>query len=102
MTVEQMEIILKALAIALVAVFTMIIRPAIEKYVSQKDQEEIAYWIKVAIRCAEQLYTPEQWADKKAYVLNYITEKVNDMGLDYSAMDIENLIEGFVNEIKKG
>lgn len=102
MTVEQMTILVKALAIILGMIFTIVIKPAIETYVGKDKVEEYVGYIKVAIRCAEQIFTPEQWAQKKNYVYEYAVEKAHLMGLELTEQDIDVLIEGFVNEIKKG
>lgn len=102
MTVDQMTILVKALAIVLGLVFTLVIKPAIETYVSKDEIEVYLGYIKVAIRCAEQIFTPEQWAEKKNYVYNYSVSKAKELGIELSEHDIDVIIEGFVNELKKG
>ena len=97
-----MTVLVKALAIVLGMIFTMIIKPAIETYVGKDNLEEYLGYIKVAIRCAEQIFTPEQWAEKKNYVYHYAINKANDMGMKLTEEDIDIIIEGFVNELKKG
>lgn len=102
MTVEQMTILVKALAIILGLFFTLVIKPAIDNYVGKDKMAEYLGYIKVAIRCAEQIFTPEQWAEKKNYVYHLAIDKASEMGITLTEADIDILIEGFVNEIKKG
>lgn len=102
MTLEQITVLVKALAIILGFIFTMVIKPAIVTYVGKDVVEEYLNYIKVAIRCAEQIFTPEQWAEKKDYVYTYAISKAAEMNMEISPEDIDILIEGFVNEIKKG
>jgi len=100
MTIEQMTIIVKALAILLGVIVTSVIRPAIESYVGKDKLNEYVNYIKVAIRCAEQIFTKEQWAEKKDYVYSFAIDKAKEMNVSLTEKDIDILIEGFVNEIK--
>ena len=102
MTVDQMMILVKALAIVLGVLYAMIIKPAIDNYVGKEKINEFLGYVKVAIRCAEQIYTPEEWAKKKNYVYHYAIDKAEEYGLKLTEQDIDIIIEGFVNEIKKG
>lgn len=64
--------------------------------------EQLVDYCILAVRAAEQMFTPEQWMEKKEYVTAYITDIVNNklkIGLD--EQDINNIIEGVVNEVKK-
>lgn len=86
----------------LVAIITGFLIPWLKSKVSQSDMEKLTYYIDMAVRCAEQIYTPEQWEQKKAYVTSYITDLCNKtFKLNLSAEDINILIEGAVNQIKK-
>lgn len=102
MKVDEMMILVRALALLLGLFFTLVIKPAIDNYVGKDKVDEFLGYIKVAIRCAEQIFTPEQWAEKKNYVYKYAIEKAAEMGIEIADTDIDVLIEGFVNEIKRG
>lgn len=54
------------------------------------------------MRYAEQMYTPDQWQAKKEYVYNYVLQKANDLGIGLDERDIDLLVEGVVNLIKRG
>ncbi len=76
--------------------------PWIKTNVSAKDLETITFWVRFAVRCADQLFTPEQWEQKKEYVMQYIIDKCNELGLKLSEVDINTLIEAMVNQIHHG
>jgi hypothetical protein len=76
--------------------------PWIKNNISAKDMETIVFWVRFAVRCADQLFTPEQWEQKKKYVTAYIIEKVAELGIKLSEEDINTLIEACVNQIHHG
>ena len=76
--------------------------PWIKTKISAQDMETIVFWVRFAVRCADQLFTPEQWEEKKDYVLNYIIDMAGRIGLKLTEKDINVLIESAVNEIHHG
>ena len=88
-----------SIAGALVSAYVI---PWIKTNVSAKDLETITFWVRFAVRCADQLFTPEQWEQKKQYVMNYIIDKVAELGLKLTEEDINTLIEASVNSIHHG
>lgn len=76
--------------------------PWIKNNISAKDMETIVFWVRFAVRCADQLFTPEEWEKKKQYVLSYIIDKVAEIGIKLSEEDINTLIEACVNQIHHG
>lgn len=76
--------------------------PWIKNNISAKDMETIVFWVRFAVRCADQLFTPEQWEQKKQYVLGYIIDMAAKLGIRLSEEDINVLIEAAVNEIHHG
>lgn len=95
--------IMSAVITILCAVITGFVIPWIKSKIDAEQTEKLAYYIDMAVRCAEQIYTPDEWELKKLYVTKYITTLVNDtFKLTLSAEDINVLIEGAVNQLKKG
>ena len=88
-----------SIAGALVSAYVI---PWIKANVSAKDLETITFWVRFAVRCADQLFTPEQWEQKKEYVMQYIIDKCNELGLKLSEVDINTLIEAAVNALHHG
>jgi len=104
MSYEQLEILVKALGVLVGLIITLVIKPYIDSKVSATEQAKVENYIKIAVRCAEQIYTVDQWKEKKEYVLNYTLDLINDCNLvdvKLTTADIENLIEGMVYAVKK-
>lgn len=76
--------------------------PWIKNNISSKDMETIIFWVRFAVRCADQLFTPEQWQEKKKYVMAYVIDMVAKLGIKLTEEDINVLIEAAVNEIHHG
>lgn len=97
---EMVSVIVKAVVAVLSVLITSVVIPYIKGKTGENKYNEIKYYIEYAVRCAEQIYTPEQWQEKKAYVKEYIIRKANEFGIDMTEEDINILIEGVVNEVK--
>ena len=97
---EMVSVIVKAVVAVLSVLITSVVIPYIKGKIGENKYNEIKYYVEYAVRCAEQLYTPEQWQEKKAYVKEYIIRKAKDFGIDMTEEDINVLIEGIVNEVK--
>lgn len=101
MTTELFMKLVMSLISALGVIFTAYIVPMIKANISQKQLDQLSYYVSVAVRCAEQIYTPEQWKEKKQYVFDYVLDVVNSkLHIKLDEKDIDIIIEGVVNEIK--
>ena len=96
-----MTIALSIISIAGALVSAYLI-PWIKNNISAKDMETIVFWVRFAVRCADQLFTPEQWQEKKKYVTAYIIDMAKKIGINLTEQDINVLIESAVNEIHHG
>ena len=76
--------------------------PWIKNNISAKDMETIVFWVRFAVRCADQLFTPEEWEKKKQYVMAYVIDMAAKLGIKLTEEDINVLIEAAVNEIHHG
>jgi len=96
-----LEIVSSVLTI-IVALITAYVIPWLKSKVNETQMQQIDKYIDLAVRCAEQIYTPEQWKEKKQFVLDYVTNVVNDkFSLSLTEEDIDLMIEGIVNKVKK-
>ena len=68
--------------------------------ISEEKLEELEKFCEQAVRAAEQLYTPEEYKLKKAYVLSLINEQIEKLGLGLNEAEIDAIIEGIVNYVK--
>ena len=92
--------IVSAIITIIVALITGYVIPAIKAHINEKDMETILKYVRIAIMCADQIYTKEQWEEKKQYVKAYIIKVADEkLHIKLTDEDIETLIEGLVNEI---
>ena len=98
------ELLIK-LFIAIISIISVLISayviPWIRTQIGSDKFDEIVTFTELAVRSAEQLFTPEQWAKKKEYVYNYISDLAAEYKIKLTPADIDILIEGIVNEVKK-
>ena len=99
---EITKIIMQAILSVIAIIITGYLIPWLKGMIGDDKYSTLVDFTAFSVRAAEQLYTPEQWQAKKAYVLKCVEDKAQEIGLELTAVDIENLIEGLVNEIKKG
>lgn len=102
MTTELIIKIIVAIFTILYAIISAYLIPWIRTKIGSDKLEDIIIYTELAVRSAEQLYTAEQWALKKEYVYNYISGLCAEHGIKLTPADIDVIIEGCVNEIKKG
>lgn len=93
--------IVSAIITIITALITAYVIPWLKTKINENQMIQINKYIELAVRCANQIFTPEQWAEKKDFVLEYVTETVNNkFSLTLSQEDIDLMIEGVVNEVK--
>lgn len=97
-----MEQILNAIITIICLVITGILIPLIKAKIGQEKFDQIRQFTEIAVRSAEQLYTPEQFKEKKQYVYDFILGKVNELGVGLNEADIDLIVEGIVNQVKHG
>jgi len=103
MTNEHFLQIISGVITILMALVSAYVIPWLKSRIDDVQLQQINSYIELAVRCANQIYTPEQWQEKKRYVTSYITELINDkFSLTLNSVDIDTLIEGKVNEVKNG
>lgn len=103
MTNELFVQISTLLFIILWMVISAYVLPYFKSRMSATELEQLTWFIRYAVRCAEQIYTPEEWKRKKEYVMAKAVYFVNNtLKIDISAADIDTIVEGIVNEIKRG
>lgn len=97
---EITTIIIKAVLAIISVVITTVLIPYLKEQLGDKKFDELTTFIEYAVRCAEQMYTPDQWKEKKEYVSMRVTKKAREMGIEISESDIDLIIEGMVNLVK--
>lgn len=98
----QTEIIIKFAVTIIGAILTAFVIPWIREKIDESKLDKLLEFTDLAVRYAEQVYTPDQWQKKKETVYEYILQKANDIGLGLDEKDIDLLVEGIVHDVKKG
>lgn len=101
MNIDNIMKLIELIIPLILAIWTAFIVPWIKSKVSAEKLAELEKYTEIAVRCAEQIYTPEEWKQKKIYVMGYITQKANEIGIDATEEDINLMVEGIVNLVKK-
>ncbi len=94
------ELIIKSLITLIFAILSGFVIPYIKSKLNADKLAEIEKYTAWAVRTAEQLF--KTGADKRQFVLEYITKKSEEIGLNLSSKDISNILEYTVNLIKYG
>lgn len=101
MTVELFIKIALAVVTLCSAVITGVVIPLLKQKMGAEKFDKLIYYATVAIRCAEQLYTPDQWKEKKEYVMEFCLNVArNNLHIEIERSDLDVIVEGIVNEIK--
>jgi hypothetical protein len=98
---ELVSVIIKSIVAILSVVVTTVIVPYIKQRLGDDKYAELTNYVEWAVRSAEMLYTPEEWAEKKEYVMNYIIAKAGELKIELTENDINVLVEGIVHLVKK-
>ena len=94
-TIDLTQIIL-AIITLIGAIITRYVIPWIKGKLSDNQYEVFKGLIRTGVFAAEQLFTSEQWKEKKAYVVSLLEE--NGYKVDCTAVDA--LIEATVRELR--
>ena len=95
MTIDLTQIIL-AIITLIGAVITRYLIPWLKEKTTEKQFEALKVLARVGVYAAEQLFSTEQWKEKKQYVLDLL--KQNGYTVDDAAVDA--LIESLVRELR--
>jgi len=95
------------IALAVISIISALVSAYFVPYLrSRFSAEQLAIferYVERAVRCAEQIFTPEEWEQKKEYVLEYSKGIINNLvKINLTDEQINTIIEGIVNEVKKG
>ena len=92
----NIDLIIKIIIPILGAIVTYFIIPWIKANTSQKQRDEVYFWVTVAVGAAEQIYKEKgQGKEKKDYVVEFL----NSLGINLSLEELNVLIESSVKEL---
>ena len=95
MTIDLTQIILAVITL-IGAVITRYLIPWIKEKTNEKQFEALKLLAKVGVYAAEQLFSAEQWKEKKQYVLDFLKQN----GYEIDAPAVDALIESLVRELR--
>lgn len=83
------------------ALISAYVVPYVNSRIGAEKLAILENYVRVAVRCAEQVFSKEQWQDKKLYVTTVARDFINTkLGIELSETELDTIIEGIVNEIK--
>ena len=101
MTNELFLKIIELLITCLLGLISIYLVPYIKAKISKDQMETLLYYVNIAVKAASQIYTKDQWAEKKDYCMEYIKNVVDDkLSIKLSDDEISTLIEGVLNGLK--
>lgn len=95
-----MNTIIEGIVTIIIGVISVFLIPWLKQKVGEAKWKKIQEITEYAVRYAEQKYTPDQWMEKKNFVLCYILEQSEKMNIDMTESDLDILVEGIVNLVK--
>lgn len=82
---------------------TLIIIPYIQTKITSEQMNKLYDFVRISVKCAEQIYSSVEWKQKKEYVKQRAFSFINStLHIKLQDEDLDAIIEGIVNEIKKG
>lgn len=97
---EILELVIKLVFAIISVIITSVIVPWVKTKVDSTKYADFLVLVKKCVEAANQLYTPEEWAMKKVYVLNITSNYCSEHGVDVSPEELDAIIEGFVKAVK--
>lgn len=95
MTIDLTGIVLAVISL-IAALITRYLIPWIKGKTTERQQEALLILARTGVYAAEQIFSTEEWKEKKEYVLNLL--KQNGYTVDTLAVDA--LIESLVRELR--
>ena len=95
MTIDLTQIILAILTLV-GTVITRYLIPWIKSKTSERQFEALKILARTGVYAAEQIFTTEQWKEKKEYVVNLLKEN----GYSVDSTSVDALIEAMVRELR--
>ena len=84
------------------AVVSSYIIPWLRETINEKELDRLIYFATVAVKFANQTFTPEQWQEKKAAVTEYLQDVIaKKINITITAEDLDKIIEAIVYEVKQ-
>lgn len=100
MNQELIDLVVKLVIAIMSVLITGYFIPWIKTKVDSTKYNDFLALVEKCVEAANQIYTPEQWAVKKQYVLDITENYCKDHGINITAIELDAIIEGFVIAVK--
>ena len=77
------------------AVVTGFVIPVLKRKLTEEKQNELLYWVQVAVKAAEQLFGSKTGQQKKEYVVSFLLSK----GIVFNVDEVMAMIESEVYKL---
>ena len=77
------------------AVVTGFVIPVLKRKLTEEKQNELLYWVQVAVKAAEQLFGSKTGQQKKEYVVSFLLSK----GIVFNVDEVTSMIESEVYKL---
>lgn len=101
MNTEILNIIVRIVLAIVSVLITGYFIPYVKSKVDSTKYNDFLTMVEMCVEAANQLYTKEEWKEKKNYVFDLALKYTSAHGVDLSLNEIDALIEGFVIAIKE-
>lgn len=83
------------------ALITAYVVPFIRSKIEANRLNALIDYVRVGVRCAEQIYSHDEWIKKKRYVMETVKDYINlYMHIEITDEQLDTIVEGIVNEVK--
>ena len=101
MTNEFFMKVVELIIMLILALISAYLIPFIKTKISKDQMEQLIWYVNIAVKAASQMYTKDQWKEKKEYCMKYLKEIIADnFSIQISDEELSALIEGVLNGLK--
>lgn len=100
MNKEIVEMIMKILIAIISVLITGYVIPFLKSKAESTKYNDFYTLVKQCVEAANQIYTPEEWKEKKIYVYRLVADYAVKHGVNVTPEEIDAIIEGFVIAVK--
>mgnify|MGYP003299360590 CR=1 FL=1 len=82
-------------------ILTAYIIPLFKEWIGNERLAKFEYWVEMGVKAAEMIFKESgKGADKKKYVIDFITNKLNTYDIQITTDQLNVLIEAYVKQMK--
>lgn len=102
MNPESITTLVEAVCTILGILLTAYVIPWLKSKIGEDKYQKLIEFVKICVRAAEQLFPDGDGTIKKSYVRGLVSNYAQSLAIGLNEAEIDAIIEGIVNSIKKG